>query len=184
MGLLYLMKIHPPFWNSFPGQPLSELTGARPLLVLPFFLANYLFPNSFAGFHAILMLACALRMIGSTILGYYLFRNRFLATTLGLLSLVFPADTQQFEFRTLHINIAAGMIVFSAALVVWAFTAKPSSRRWATLITSTMLSCIAVFIYEPLFPLYAIAPLILFAERVSVVSVTCCDREGAWSSRI
>jgi hypothetical protein len=163
--LLYLMKEHPPFWNSFPGQTLSELTVARPLLVLPFFFASYLFPNSFVGLHVILMLACALRITGSAFLGYYLFRNRLLATTLGLLSLVFPADTQQFEFRTLHINLAVGMMVFSAALVVWAFAAEPSLRRWGALISSVVLSCTAVLIYEPVFSLYAIAPLILFARK-------------------
>ena len=163
--LLYLIKEHSPFWNSFPGQPLSEAFAARPFLVLPYFFANYLFPNSFVGLHVILMLACALRIIGSAFLGYYLFRNRLLATTLGMLSLVVPADTQQFEFRTLGINLAVGMMVFSAALVVWAFITEPSFRRGAALTSSVVLSCAAVLIYEPVFPLYAIAPLILFARN-------------------
>src|SRR4051812_8310105 len=66
--LLYLMKVHPPFWNSFPGQTLSELSAARPLHVLPFFFANYLAPNSFLGLHILLMLACALRILGSAFL--------------------------------------------------------------------------------------------------------------------
>ena len=166
-SLLYLIQANPSYWNSFPGQLRSAVTAARPLDVLPFFLANYLSANSFVGLHLLLMLACALRMIGAAWLGHYLFRNRFLAATLGVLSFVYPSDTQQFEFRTMHISMAVGMMVFAAALGVWALTQERSSQhaRALALIGSIVFSCIGVLIYEPVAPLYAIAPLVIFARE-------------------
>jgi hypothetical protein len=164
--VLYLIQLHPYFWSSFPGQLLSSLFAARPLQILPHFIANQISSDSFLGFHIVLMAGCALRVIGAAWLGNHLFRNKAYAATFGILCFVFPADTQQFEFRTIHIVFAVGLMVFASACAVHAFTAETQtrSRRRIALLVSVLLSCIATLIYEPFITLYALTPLVLWAR--------------------
>jgi len=162
--VLYLIQNHPDFWNSFPGHTLSAEFAARPLQSLPHFLAHQISANSFLGFHMVLMAAVLMRVIGAASLGYFLFGNRAYAAAFGMLSFVFPADTQQFEFRTFHISVAVGMMVWAAACSVRAFRASSPLDRWSSLSAATVLACVAVMIYEPVATLYLIAPVLLFAR--------------------
>lgn len=163
--VLALIQKHPSFWNSFPGQLLSDKFAARPLQTFPHFVAHLISPDSFIGFHVVLMIACLLRVIGAAWLGNYLFRNKAYAAAFGILCFVFPADTQQFEFRTIHIVLAVGMMVFASACTVEAFYAQTTLRRWTNLWCAVIFSCIAVFIYEPVITLYSLAPLGILARE-------------------
>jgi hypothetical protein len=161
---LWLIQKHPSVWTSFPGQAWSELFAARPLQAIPVLIAHKISDNSFFGFHLILMAACALRIVGGTLIGFFLFRNRAYATALGVLFLVYPADTQQFEFRTIHISMAIGIMVFASGCALSAILANTSRKRWSSAVVSASLSVIAVLIYEPVFTLYALVPLVLLAR--------------------
>lgn len=161
---LWLIQKYPLAWTSFPGQAWSELFAARPLQALPIIVAHKISDDSFLGFHLVLMGACFVRIIGGASIGYFLFRNRAYAAALGILFWVFPADTQQFEFRTIHISLAVGLMAFSSSCALRAILAATSRRRWIALTVSITLSVVAVLIYEPVFTLYAIAPLALFAH--------------------
>jgi hypothetical protein len=161
---LWLIQQNPSVWTSFPGQAWSELFAARPLQALPVLIAHAISTNSFIGLHLVLMVACALRIVGGASIGFFLFRNKAYAAALGVLFWVFPADTQQFEFRTIHISVAVGAMVFAGSLSVRAILATTSARRWSALIASTVVSCVAGMIYEPVLTLYALAPLVLTAR--------------------
>lgn len=164
-GVLALMQQHPSLWSSFPGQVKADMFAARPLQILPHFIAREISGDSFLGFHLVLMVGCVLRIIGGAWLGNFLFRNKAYAAAFGLLCFAYPADTQQFEFRTVHIVFSLGLVVFGSACMVSAFTANTATRRWAALVTSAMCSCVAVLIYEPFITLYLIAPLALLSRE-------------------
>jgi hypothetical protein len=163
--VLYLMKINPGFWNTFPGNPMSHVFAARPLQILPHFIASTISADSFEGFHLVMMTAVLMRVIGAASVGYYLFRNRTYAAAFGILSFVFPADTQQFEFRTFHISIAVGLMVWAAACTVRSFQTNKSMDRWLSICAATILACIGVLIYEPVLTLYLIAPIAILARE-------------------
>src|ERR1700722_2677127 len=121
--VLALMQQHPSLWSSFPGQLKADMFAARPLQILPHFIAREISSDSFLGFHLVLMVGCVLRIIGGAWLGNFLFRNKAYAAAFGLLCFAYPADTQQFEFRTVHIVFSLGLVVFGSACMVSAFTA-------------------------------------------------------------
>ncbi|MEX3931240.1 hypothetical protein AB4Y32_05365 [Paraburkholderia phymatum] len=163
--ILYLIQKHPDFWNSFPGHLLSDKFAARPMQTLPHYIAHLISANSFEGFHLILMVAVLMRIMSAAAIGHYLFRNRAYAAAFGVMAFVFPADTQQFEFRTFHITVAVGMMVCSAACTIRAFEAPSAGNRWLSLVVGSVLACMAVMIYEPALTLYAIAPAVMLARE-------------------
>ena len=162
--LLYLFDQHGVLWSAFPGQPTSELFAARPLSVLPFALARSIDARSFLGFHAVLMVACVVKVLGGASIGYFLFRNRVCAAALGMLFLVFPADTQQISLRTIHINLAIALMVAGTALALRGMCADRSSSRWAALLLAVLCCLVGAWIYEPALTLYTLLPLLLLAR--------------------
>lgn len=168
--LLRAIAHYPNFWNSFPGNPMSESFAARPFQITPFYIAHAIDSQSFLGFHILLITACFFKVIAGASIGYFLFRNRMYAAAMGMLFLMFPADTQQMSFRTLNISVAVAWMVCSVALAMRGIVAATSAKRWIAMAGSVVCSVIAVLIYEPMLFLYALPPLLLFA------------RYGFWSS--
>lgn len=161
---LWMMNAAPHFWNSFPGNPMSEGFVARPLQVTPFAIARAVDHYSFLGFHFVLMVACFLRIIAGASIGYFMFRNRTYALAVGLLFLVFPADTQQMTFRTLNISLSIGLMVVGVALALRGIVAPRKSRRLLSIVLSGVASIIAALIYEPVITLYALPILFIFGR--------------------
>lgn len=168
--LLRAIARHPNFWNSFPGNPMSESFAARPFQITPFYIAHAIDSQSFLGFHILLIAACFLKVIAGASIGYFLFRNRMYAAAMGMLFLMFPADTQQMSFRTINISVAIAFMVCGVALAIRGVVAATPKKRWASIAGSVFCSVIAVLIYEPMLFLYSLPPLLLFA------------RYGFWSS--
>jgi hypothetical protein len=161
---LWMMNAIPHFWNSFPGSPMSDQFAARPLQVLPFAIARAMDGHSFIGFHFVLMIACFVRIVAGASIGFFLFRSRTYAIALGLLFLVFPADTQQMTFRTLNISVSIGLMLLGGALALRGIVATSKARRTISAVLSGMASVIAVLIYEPVITLYALPILLIFGR--------------------
>lgn len=161
---LWMMNAFPHFWNSFPGNPMSDQFAARPLQVTPFAIARAIDHHSFIGFHFVLMVACFLRITAGASIGFFLFRSRTYALALGLLFLVFPADTQQMTFRTLNISLSIGLMTAGVALALRGIVAPSLSRRTISIALSGVASIIAAFIYEPVITLYALPALLIFGR--------------------
>jgi len=151
-------------WTAFPGQPMGDLFGVRPLIPVPYVLAHVLDPDLFLGFHLLLIVACAAKVITGVGIGWWLFRDGTIALSLGALALVFPADTQQIALRNVHINLAVALMLAASLLAVRSlYEVDPRSRR--ILIAAGLLAgVIGCGIYEPVFPLYSLVPLLLFAR--------------------
>lgn len=161
---LWMMNAIPHFWNSFPGNPMSDQFAARPLQVLPFAMARAIDGHSFIGFHFVLMIACFLRIVAGASIGFFLFRSRTYAIALGLLFLVFPADTQQMTFRTLNISVSIGLMTLGIALALRGMVAPSKTRRTISIVLSGVTSVVAVLIYEPVITLYALPILLIFGR--------------------
>ena len=151
-------------WTAFPGQPMSDLFAARPLTPVTFALANFLAPDSFAGFHVLLLVACITKVVAGAWLGWWLFRDRTIALAIGALTLVVPADTQQIALRNLHISVAIALLLVATVLTLQALYRMTARRRTMCMVTAVALGLIGCGIYEPVFPLYVLPVLLLYAR--------------------
>lgn len=161
---LWLINHHPSFWNSFPGNLMSDKFAARPLQAAPFWLAHAISSNSFLGFNLLLMVACFIRVVAGAWIGFFLFRSRSYAVGAGLLFLIFPADTQQLAFRTINVSCAASLMSAGIACVMHAVTAIRSPDRKAFAALSVILCVMATLVYEPVFALYPLPLLFIWAK--------------------
>ncbi|MDR3467821.1 MAG: hypothetical protein P4M07_17970 [Xanthobacteraceae bacterium] len=162
--LLHVLGMFPGAWNSFPGNPMSGQYAARPFQLTVYYLAHAIDPHSFLGFHIVLMSSCFLRVIAGAWIGRFLFRSRVYAAALGMLFLVFPADTQQISFRTFNISLASTLMVCGGVMTLSAFSARRRAMRAIAIVAAVALSCIATLIYEGVALLYALAPLLLYVR--------------------
>lgn len=161
---LWLLASHPTFWNSFPGNLMSEMFAARPFQVLPFWLAHLISSNSFLGFNLLLMTACFCRVIAGAWIGFFLFRNRSYAAACGLLFFIFPADTQQLAFRTINVSCAVAFMTAGVAIALKALTIDQLRRQLILIVLSNFLCVIGTWIYEPVLTLYALPVLLIWAR--------------------
>ncbi|CAB3760154.1 hypothetical protein LMG29542_03769 [Paraburkholderia humisilvae] len=169
---LYTMNQAAGAWNSFPGAALSDLFAARPLQLTPYAIGRFIDHHSFIGFHLILILSCFIRVISGASIGYFLLRNRAYALAIGLLFLVFPADTQQMTFRTMSICLAVGLASSGAALSLRGVVARGRRQRIVAVLVGSLASCLAALMYEGVIALY-VMPILLLAGRYGI---KCCIR--------
>lgn len=152
-------------WNAFLGHSVfSNMFLARPLFILPFYLARLIDAHSFIGLHIVLIISCIIKIIAGVSIGRFLLRNNLYAIAFGILVLVFPADTQQIATRISHINLSVALMFSGIATSLWAVLTKDPKKRWTYLLLSVFCSCTSVLIYEATFPLYASMPLLIFAR--------------------
>lgn len=163
-GFYNLFNEIPTYWNSFPGNPIADLSAARPFQLSPFVLAKLMTPDSFAGSHLLLMLACALKVIASAWIGYFAFRDRRIAFAFGLLVLVYPADTQQMSLRTMNISLAVGLMLSGLAMFIRAILTLRRTKRFSLAAWSAVTCVLAGLIYEPFLPFYALPLLLVWAR--------------------
>jgi len=166
----------PHFWNSFPGNPMSAAFAARPLQIAPFFIAQVLSPNSFAGLNLVLMATCFLRVVSGISIGYFVFRNRTYAAALGMLFLMYPADTQQMAFRTLNVSSAVALMCCGTALMLRGLVGRTASRRRLMMVAAILCSVTGTLVYEPAIALYSLFPLIAVARYGATMSLIVIKR--------
>ena len=146
-----------------PGTPLAA-HALRPLTVLPQALAYMLDPNSFDGWHLLLMSALVLKGLASTLVVRSITPSARWSLLFGLLVLVYPADTMQLAFRSLHINWSLSLILLASALLL---AAQDSSRKSATMIFSVTAAAsllTSVLMYEVAFALVPLPVLVLIVR--------------------
>lgn len=162
-GMLGLFSTHGPLFIARPDGPLA-LHALRVLMPSSFAAAYSLDPNSFNGWHALQIVALAIKGVASTYLLWKATGSRFLAIVMGVLVLVYPADTMQLSFRSLHINSSTAIALLSCAVFM---RALDEPRRIAALGTSTLaalLFFLASCVYEAALTL-VLVPLLLLLTR-------------------
>ena len=163
-NVLFLFAQHGVFYIADAASPLA-LQQARPLTVLPQAVAYTLDPNSFLYWHIVQAGSLIVKGASAGMLGIYLTRNLALAALLALLTLLYPADTMQLSFRSLHINCAVALALLGNVVIIFATqVATRSSRLILATVASTIFS-VALLMYEPVIGLAVLPLLIIFARQ-------------------
>ena len=149
------------FFFATPSSPLPHHS-LRPLTIFPHAISYWLDSNSFFFWHIFLILSICLKGISLAYIGTKITRSIHWGTLLGVIGIIHPADTMQLCFRSLHINLALGLLLSSSCLVLLAYEKKQIALKISTSILSAIIFLISVCMYEagiamaflPLFLLY------------------------------
>lgn len=132
---------------------------ARPFSVLPTALGLVLIPNAYISLSLVLLLSMALK--GYMI--YLLFRqfsfNPGMSLAVASVFTFYPADLLIITTRTVGIHTAIMLFFLSLVLLVESLNRE---RFYLWLVASVVSFVIAIFIYEVIFPLAFLAPILLW----------------------
>ncbi|HSW94130.1 MAG TPA: hypothetical protein VLJ15_07250 [Gammaproteobacteria bacterium] len=144
----------------------------RPLTVLPHSLAYVLDPNSFDAWHIITIISLLLKGMAAGYLVRAATDSRFWSVFMGILVLLFPADTMQLPLRTIGINAALALALVAAACCVTAYRTHRPIFSYLLALTASVLMLISLMIYEAGFGLILLPALILFVREGLKKSLT------------
>lgn len=175
--ILSLFTRHGVFFFAGEHSPLASHR-LRPLTAAPNAVAYLLSPDSFFSMHLLQMGALIGKGIAGAFMGYWLMRSRALAVLLGLLVIVFPADTMQLSFRSFHINWSVALGMAGVAGLLYAYDRRDSGLRGGFLLAllSAASLGIAVQIYEVALIFVPFPFLLLWARSGLRASIRTCLR--------
>ena len=137
----------------------------RPLTVFPQAVAYFLDPNSFNYWHVLLIMALVTKSLASSTLFWQATGSLRWSIVMGLMVIIYPADTMQLALRAIHINCALALLLLACTLFITAFQ---TSKRLATY----TLGCVAGFclwaalnMYEAALPLVILPFLIMYVRN-------------------
>src|SRR5262249_30233724 len=161
--ILFLFARDGVFYIADGASPL-QIHKARPLTILPQAIAYTLDPNSFLYWHIMQATSLILKGVCAGLIGLYLTNNRALAASLGLLTVLYPADTMQLSFRSLHINWAVALALISSALIILALHTECRRYRIVLATIASIIFAFALLMYEVVIGLAPLPFLIFFAR--------------------
>lgn len=161
--VLGLFTTHGLFFVADATSPMAAHS-LRPLTILPHAIAYFLDPNSFDYWHVLLMLALATKGGASSYLAWKSTRSLGWAMVMGVLVLVYPADTMQLSFRGLHINLALALLLLAASLHVAAYDQQRRAISCCLGIVSAGILLACVLMYEAALALMPLPFLVMFAR--------------------
>ncbi|MEO8779686.1 MAG: hypothetical protein ABI389_13565 [Rhodanobacter sp.] len=150
------------FFLTSVGSPM-QAQALRPLTIFPQALAYFLDPDSFFYWHVLLALALIVKGAASAHLMARISHSVRWGALMGVLVLVYPADTMQLSFRSIHINWALALLLVGSSLFVEACRRKHHlSKHLAALSAATFLF-LACCMYEASLPLIVVPLLAIYA---------------------
>jgi hypothetical protein len=162
-GMLGLFSTHGVFFVAHPDGPVA-LHALRALMPSSFAAAYLLDPNSFGGWHVLQFVALIIKGVASSYLIWKATGSRFLAVVVGALVLVYPADTMQLSFRSLHINWSIALALLAAAIFVGSVDSVRRLSAYAGSVAAAVLFLAASCIYEAALTLVLVPLLILYVR--------------------
>ena len=134
----------------------------RPLTVLPHAIAYLIDSDSFQAWHWMQIGALLVKGIAATYLAASITGSIRWGTFLGLLVILYPADTMQLSFRSLHINVSLALVLAATALLIYAQDLKAGIPRWTIVIAAVVLLLSAQLMYEVAFALTTLPGFVLW----------------------
>jgi hypothetical protein len=136
----------------------------RPLTILPHAIAYFLDPNTFNYWHILLIAAliikgCALSVITTRITGSL--KWGMLASVLVI---IFPADTMQLSFRSIHINWALSLTLMGSAIFLHAIDQNRKIRSYVLSALGSLLIAAGCAMYEVSLLFITIPALVIFIQ--------------------
>ncbi len=162
-GLLGLYTTYGPIFFEHASGPLA-LHALRPLMVFPSSVAYALDANSFNYWHLLTILALILKGAAASFLIWILTGSRFWSALMGILVLLYPADTMQLVLRPLQINWAVALLLLASSLFIIAYQSKKNILSYALTLIASMLLLSAIFMYEATCTLILFPFLLLFVR--------------------
>jgi hypothetical protein len=120
----------------------------RPLTIFPHAVAFKLDPNSFFYWHIITILSIFVKGWSLAKISYLRTKNILFALLCGTLFVLYPADTMQLSFRSIHINVAIALV--SLALLFYQLSQEKLDKKvsWALFAVSISALISACLMYE------------------------------------
>ena len=163
-GVLGQFTRHGLFFVADAGSPLAAHS-LRPLTILPHALAYFFDPDSFDYWHVLLMLALVVKGGASSYLALKSTRSLGWGMLMGALVVVYPADTMQLSFRSLHINLALALLLLAAALLVAAYGQQRRLMSCCVGIVAAGLLLTSLLMYETTLALIPLPFLVMYVRE-------------------
>ncbi len=166
------------FFVVGPSTPLAAHY-LRPLTVFPHAIAYVLGPDSFASWNILLISSLCVKGFASALLGSRLTKSVAMSSLFGLLVLLWPADTMQLSFRSLHIDWALALILLAS---VWALKAGETKLRWVRIALSTgsaVALVTSILMYEVAAFLIPLPMIVIFVKHGMRGSVRTLKQHNA-----
>jgi hypothetical protein len=146
-GLLGLFTTHGPLPVAWHDGPLA-VHAVRPLMPLTFWIAHVLSPDSFVGWHAVLLASLAVKGGAAAWLAWHCTRSAAWSAWFGPLVVLYPADTMQLSFRSLHINWSMALGMLAGALILYAVERARRRDAWLLAGVAALLLFLGCSMYE------------------------------------
>ncbi|VWX60475.1 conserved membrane hypothetical protein [Burkholderiales bacterium 8X] len=162
--LLGLFAVHGTFFYTHLDGPLAP-HALRPLMPFSFALAHTLSPDSFVGWHVLTMAALVLKGVAMSWLAWRATGSRAAGVLAGVLTLLYPADTMQLSFRSIHINVSGAVALCASVVALHAFDSARRAASIALGLAAAGLFLSAGLMYEASFTLLAMPLAVLFVRH-------------------
>jgi len=162
-GVLEIFQTHGPVWFVKLNSVL-EAHRIRPLTVFPHALGYVLDPDSFDGWHWVLIVSLIMKGAAASYLGAVATRSVRWGVFFGLLVLLYPADTMQLSFRSQHINASMAVLLLGSAVLVAAQRLRPGWMRGLRVVLAGLCILAAALMYEVALAMVAIPLFVLWCR--------------------
>lgn len=161
--LLGLFTEHGPFLMVHLDGPLPA-HAIRPFMPLSFALSYLADRDSFDAWHLLTIASLLAKGGAMTYLVGRATGSRGWGIVAAALLLLYPADTMQLSLRSIHINVAIGLLLTASALLVAAFEARSLARAVAGAFVAALLYVVSLGIYEAGLVLFMLPLAVPFAR--------------------
>lgn len=161
------------FFITDTSTPIA-IHALRPLTVFPQAVAYFLDANSFNYWHVLLILTLVIKGMAASTLFWQATGSLRWSIVMGLMVLVYPADTMQLSFRALHINWALSLSLLASTLLVAAYQTSKHLCSYVLGFLAGVCLLAALCMYEATLPLTILPFLILYAKHGFHASLKQC----------
>jgi len=176
-GFLGSFNLHGTYFVASVSSPLPA-HALRPLTILPQAVAYATGPDSFFSWHVLLMAALLVKGLALGLMTLRATRRMTLAAFVSALILLYPADTMQLSFRSIHIDWGIALELVASSLFVEAMLARRRLTSWALACAAAVVLLSSICMYEAALPL-VVFPFLIVAVRAPLRAVLA-DLRRQW----
>ncbi|RON53523.1 hypothetical protein [Pseudomonas frederiksbergensis] len=136
----------------------------RPLTIFPHALAYFLDSNTFNYWHVLLIIALVIKGWALSVITTRITGALKWGMLASILVIIFPADTMQLSFRSIHINWSLSLILLASVIFLYALDQKNKTRSFTFSALSSLLLAAGCAMYEVSLMLAAIPALVIFIQ--------------------
>jgi len=136
----------------------------RPLTIFPHALAYVLDPNTFNYWHVLLIIALVIKGWALSVITTRITGNVKWGMLASVLVIIFPADTMQLSFRSIHINWALSLALLGCVIFLQALEQKSKTRTFVLSTVGSLFLAAGCSMYEVAVVLAIIPALVIFIQ--------------------